>query len=95
MTKTIRKIPHRQGWQQQLKFLSAVDLYVYGPKSETKQETVKGQITARSGRLPHVRYTAAVETPIKRTHLARVATVVEFGPENIASVYVPQSAKKK
>jgi len=65
----------------------AVDLYVYGPKVEGKQDTVKVRITARSGRPPHVRYTAAVETPLERTHLAPGTTTMEFGPENIASVY--------
>jgi len=42
-----------------------------------------------------VRYTAVVETPIERTHLAAGTTVVEFGPENIASVYVPRPVEKK
>jgi hypothetical protein len=73
----------------------AVDLYVYGPRSEAKQDTVKVRITGRSGRRPRVRYTAAVETPIERTHLAEGTTEVEFGPENIASVYVTRPGKKK
>lgn len=72
----------------------AVDLYVYGPKAEGKQDTVKVRITARRGRRPRVRYTAAVETPLERTHLAPDTTEVEFGPENIASVYVPRPPKK-
>jgi hypothetical protein len=70
-------------------------IYVYGPKAETKQDTVKVRITARQGRRPHVRYTGAVETPSERTHLANGTTVVEFGPENIASVYVPRPANQK
>ena len=68
----------------------AVDLYVYGPKKEGKQDTVKVRITARTGSGPSVRYTAAVETPHERTHLPEGVAVVEFGPENIASVYVPR-----
>jgi hypothetical protein len=72
----------------------AVDLYVYGPKADGKQDTIKVRITARNGRHPQVRYTAAVETPIERTHLALGTTEVEFGPENIASVYVPRPQKK-
>jgi hypothetical protein len=66
----------------------AVDLYVYGPKIEGKQDTIKIRITARSGQPPHVRYTGAVETPLERTQLAPGTTTIEFGPENIASVYV-------
>jgi hypothetical protein len=73
----------------------AVDLYVFGPKGETKQDTVKVRITARSGRRPRVRYTAAVETPLERTHLPQDTAIVEFGPENIASVYVPPASTKK
>ena len=69
----------------------AVDLYVYGPKAEGKQDTIKVRITALSGRRPDVRYTATVETPLERTNLAAGTTTVEFGPENIASVYVPNS----
>src|SRR5262249_15505010 len=88
------KIPDRKE-REMMRVGQAVDLYVFGPKAETKQDTVKVRITARSGRRPRVRYTAAVETPIERTHLAAGTTVVEFGPENIASVYVPRSGKKK
>ena len=73
----------------------AVDLYVYGPKADAKQDTVKVRITARSGRPPDVRYTAAVETPVERTHLAEGTTALEFGPEHIASVYIPRPDEKK
>ncbi len=88
------KIPDREE-RETMQAGQAVDLYVYGPKAETKQDTVKVRITARSGRRPRVRYTGAVETPLERTHLPEGTTVVEFGPENIASVYVPRPAKKK
>jgi hypothetical protein len=87
------KIPDREE-RETMQVGQAVDLYVYGPKDEGKQDTVKVRITARRGRRPQVRYTAAVETPIERTHLAPGTTDVEFGPENIASVYVPRSQKK-
>jgi hypothetical protein len=87
------KIPDREE-RQTMQVGQAVDLYVYGPKAEGKQDTVKVRITARSGRRPQVRYTAAVETPIERTHLAPGTTEVDFGPENIASVYVPRPQKK-
>jgi hypothetical protein len=87
------KIPDRQE-RETMQVGQAVDLYVYGPRSESKQDTVKVRITARSGRRPRVRYAATVETPIERTHLAEGTTVVEFGPENIASVYVPRLGKK-
>jgi hypothetical protein len=88
------KIPDREE-RDTMQVGQAVDLYVYGPKAETKQDTVKVRITARSGRRPRVRYTAAIETPLERTHLAEGTTAVEFGPENIASVYVPRPTKKK
>jgi hypothetical protein len=88
------KIPDREE-RETMQVGRAVDLYVYGPKAEGKQDTVKVRITARSGRRPQVRYTATVETPIERTHLAPDTTEVEFGPENIASVYVPRPAEKK
>jgi len=88
------KIPGREE-RETMQVGQAVDLYVYGPKAEMKQDTVKVRITARSGRRPGVRYTAAVETPIDRTHLAEGTTEVKFGPENIASVYVPRSDRKK
>jgi hypothetical protein len=88
------KIPDREE-REAMQVGQAIDLYVFGPKVEGKQDTVKVRITARSGRGPHVRYTAAVETPIEGTHLAPGTTAVEFGPENIASVYVPRPAKKR
>lgn len=88
------KIPDREE-RETMKVGQAVDLYVYGPKSEAKQDTVKVRITARAGRRPNVRYTAVLETPIARTHLPADTTEVQFGPENIASVYVPRPAKKK
>jgi len=88
------KIPDREE-RETMQVGQSVDLYVYGPKPEGKQDSVRVRITARSGRRPQVRYTAVVETPIERTHLAPGTTNVEFGPENIASVYVPRPAKKK
>lgn len=88
------KIPDREE-RESMRVGQAVDLYVYGPKAEGKQDTVKVRITARSGRRPRVRYTAAVETPVERTHLAPGTGEVEFGPEHIASVYVPRPARKK
>lgn len=87
------KIPNRDE-RESMRAGQAVDLYVFGPKADGKQDTVKVRITARSGRRPRVRYTAAVETPVERTHLAADTTGVEFGPENIASVYVPRSGRK-
>jgi hypothetical protein len=88
------KIPDREE-RETMQVGQAVNLYVFGPEAETKQDTVKVRITARSGRRPRVRYTGAVETPIERTHLPEGTTVVEFGPENIASVYVPRPGKEK
>lgn len=87
------KIPDREE-RETMNVGQAVGLYVYGPKMEGKQDTVKVRITARSGSRPYVRYTATVETPIERTQLALGTSEVEFGPENIASVYVPRPEKK-
>ena len=87
------KIPKREE-RKSMQVGQAVDLYVYGPKVVGKQDAVKVRITTRSGRDSRVRYTATVESPIEETHLATSTTIVEFGPENIASVYVPQPAKK-
>lgn len=84
-------IPDREE-RETMQVGQAVDLYVFGPQAAGKQDTVKVRITKRSGRCPRVRYTAAVETPIERTHLAPGTKEMEFGPENIASVYVPQAA---
>lgn len=81
------KIPDRAE-REALKVGTAVDLVVFGPKHKTKQDRVKVRITARKGRRPNVRYTAAVETPLKQTHLPAGTTEVEFGPENVATVYV-------
>ncbi|MCZ7644731.1 MAG: ankyrin repeat domain-containing protein [Planctomycetota bacterium] len=87
------KIPDREE-RETMQVGQAVDLYVYGPKAEGKQDTVKVRITARSGQRPQVRYTADVETPIESIHLPAGITNVEFGPENIASVYVARPKKK-
>jgi hypothetical protein len=87
------KIPNREE-RETMQVGQAVDLYVYGPKAETKQDTVKVRITAITGSSSSVRYTGAVETPIEQTHLAAGTTVLEFGPENIASVYIARPKKK-
>lgn len=87
------KIPDREE-RETMRVGQAVDLYVYGPKAETKQDTVKIRITAVTSSQPGVRYTGTVETPIEQTHLADGTAVLEFGPENIASIYVTRPPKK-
>ena len=87
------KIPAREE-RETLQPGQAVDLYVYGPESRTKQDTVKVRITARRGRSRNVRYVATLETPPERTHLAAGTREVEFGPENVATVYVPRQKKE-
>lgn len=72
----------------------AVDLYVYGPKSEAKKDVVKARITSVSGVPPYVRYTATIETPLEETHLSKSDPVIEFAPEHIASIYAKQSSIK-
>lgn len=81
------QIPDREE-RETLEVGVAVDLFVYGPKHKTKQDRVKVRITARKGRRPSVRYTATVETSLKKTHLPAGTTEVEFGPEHVATVYV-------
>jgi hypothetical protein len=88
------KIPDREE-RETLKPGQAVDLYVYGPKSDTKQDTVKVRISRRSGRRPQVRYTGVVETPLEQTHLPAGTTELEFGPEHVATVYVPRGSRPR
>ena len=88
------KIPEREE-RESMQIGQAVDLYVYGPKSDSKQDTVKVRITGMVGSRPDVRYAGTVETPNEKTHLADGTTVLHFAPENIASVYVPRPCKTK
>ena len=88
------KIPDRDE-RETLKPGQAVSLYVYGPRVEGKQDTVKVRITARGGRRPHVRYSATVETPLEQTHLRPGETEVTFGPEHVATVWMPRPARKR
>ncbi|HJR72933.1 MAG TPA: ankyrin repeat domain-containing protein [Luteimonas sp.] len=88
------KIPDREE-RETMQVGQAVVLYVYGPNTGDKQEKVKVRITASDGARPHVRYKATVEMPIEHTHLPPNTTELEFAPENIASVYVPRSTKRK
>jgi len=88
------KIPKREE-RETLQAGQAVSLYVYGPKSDTKQDTVKVRITKRAGRRPNVRYLATLETPVEQTHLTPDTTEVTFGPEHIATVWVTRPTKKK
>ncbi len=73
---------------------TAVNLYVYGPRSETKADVVKVRVTAVSGERPQVRYTATVETPLEQTHFKAGTNTVQFGPEHIATVFVARPVKK-
>lgn len=66
----------------------AVDVYVYGPKSESKRDQVKVRITSRTSGGRYTRYVANVETPLEQTHLAPGMETVEFGPENVATVWL-------
>jgi hypothetical protein len=83
------QIPDREE-RESLKPGQAVNLYVYGPKSEKKQDTFKVRITARQGRRPNVKYLATLETPVEETHLPAGTRKVEFGPEHVATVHVAQ-----
>jgi hypothetical protein len=86
------KIPERHE-RESLKPGQAVNLYVYGPRCESKQDTVKVRISARAGRRPKVRYVGIIETPLERTHLVGGTREVEFGPEHVATVFVPRRGR--
>jgi len=86
------KIPSREE-RETMQPGQAVDLYVYGPKAETKQDTVKVRITAVTNSGPSACYTGTVETLIDKTHLPSGTSVLTFGPEHVASVYVPLRTK--
>lgn len=88
------KIPKRTE-REALQPGQAVDLYVYGPKSEDKQDTVKVRISARKGSPPDVRYIATIETPMENIHLPPEVTEVEFGPEHVATVYIPRKQRTR
>lgn len=87
------KIPSR-GEREAMEIGQAVDLYVYGPKSEAQKDVVKARITSVDGVPPNVRYTATVETPLEQTHLGTSDAVIEFAPEHIASVYSKKPSSK-
>jgi hypothetical protein len=87
------EIPDREE-RETLKPGQAVNLYVYGPRSESKQDTVKVRITAATGRGSKRRYTATVETPLGLTHLPAGTPQVEFDPEHVATVFVPRPKGK-
>lgn len=80
--------------RQSMQVGQAVDLYVYGPKSQAKQDVVKVRISAVDGVPPNVRYAATIETPLDKTHFDESTSVVEFGPEHIVSVYTTKPSSK-
>ena len=88
------KIPKREE-REGLQPGQAVDLYVYGPKCETKMDTVKVRITERRVDGSTIRYKATLETPLEQSHLPVGTTEVEFGPEHVASVYVVRKPKNR
>jgi hypothetical protein len=86
------KIPSREE-RESMQVGQAVALRVYGPESKKKQNFVKVRIKARKGNGAGVRYTADVETPPHETHWTEPSA--EFGPEHIATVYVPAKPGKR
>ena len=66
---------------------------MFGPKAKAKADNVKVRISAIRGPRPNIRYVGVVETPLKKTHLPPDTKEVEFGPENVATVYVPGKNK--
>jgi hypothetical protein len=87
------KIPDREE-RETMQVGQAVDLYVYGPKAEGKQDTVKVRITARSGLRPQVRYIAAVETLIEHPLTARHDGGGVRAGEHCVCVYAPTRQKE-
>lgn len=69
----------------------AVNVIVYGPKSDERQDAVKVRIVSTIVLSHGVYYAATIETPIERTHLPMGTTTLEFGPEAIATVYLHTS----
>jgi hypothetical protein len=86
------KIPDRTE-RETLQAGQAVLLYVFGPKGKS-HDTVKVRISTRRGERPKVRYRGVVETPLKQTHLPEGTKELEFGPENVATVFVAREKKK-
>jgi hypothetical protein len=66
----------------------AVDLHVLGPK----QPRVKVRIRERAGTGAEVTYTAALDPLAQDTNLRPGTTELSFGPEHVATVYVPRVA---
>jgi hypothetical protein len=88
------KIPSRHE-RESLVAGQAVDIYVYGPKKPGKQDAVKVKITGRD-EMPGGKfyYSGKVETPLKQTHLSPGTTTLDFGPENVAMVWIPKAKVK-
>jgi hypothetical protein len=85
------RIPSRRE-RESLQVGQAVKLYVYGPKSTAKHDTVEVRISGRSGDGAGVRYAAEVETPSHETHW--IERVAQFGPEHVATVLIPVAKRK-
>ena len=83
------EIPDR-GEREGLRPGRAVDVWVFGPQAGGKSPRVKCRITHRTGFYQGTRYTAEFESPPEATHLPPDVRTLEFGPEHVASVYVPR-----
>jgi hypothetical protein len=84
------RIPSRSE-RESLKPGQAVDLHVLGPK----QPRVKVRIRECAGSGAGVRYTALLDPPEQDTNLRPGTTEVTFGPEHVATVYVPRPPARK
>jgi hypothetical protein len=69
----------------------AVDLHVLGQK----QARVKVRIRERTGTGADVRYTAVLDPLEQDTNLRPGTTELSFGPEHVATVYIPRAPKNK
>jgi hypothetical protein len=81
------KIPKRKE-RATLKIGQAVDLYVFGPQEEGKQNTVKARICEIIQKEGQPEYLGNVETAAENIHLLEGTSQVQFGPEHVASVYL-------
>jgi hypothetical protein len=87
------EIPSRRE-RESLQPGQAVNVYVFGPKCPDKEECIKVRIVRRSGEGHQVYYSAAIETPLEKTHLLPGTAQIDFGPEHVATVYMKRSEQR-
>lgn len=79
-------IPPRRE-REQLDVGRAVDVHVHGPR---KQASVKLRIFEVEGSGASVRYRGRLDPAVQETNLPEGVTELAFGPEHVATIYVPR-----